>query len=104
MESLFFAVLGFTAMILVSLVAWARAPSSGELPMLWDMKGHVKLSAPRWLAVTFTPTLCLFLLWFASIVSSPAAIPFGTEAVIISCCTLVHMVHMAMAVRSEWDA
>lgn len=85
----------------LSLVANARFRDRDRLPMQWSLTGRVNWSAPRKIALTFTPALAALLLSVTALTlpANPAkATNLGILAVAF---VATHLLHLALIARTS---
>lgn len=88
----------FAAMLAISGVAYLLLPRGARVPMQWDLAGKPTWTAPKLIAVLFSPILSLFVLLGTSFAS--ASNPQKVEAILVLIAgvfLVVHVLHLALA-------
>ncbi len=93
------AIFGVAVLAGISFVANQRFNSHSHLPMQWGFDGRVNWSAPRILALSFTPILASIILFgIAFVIILPAGRPEQGEEIILFVVSLgfvaVHLFHL----------
>lgn len=107
MTQAFIAAIGIMVLLIMSLRANARFRSENRLPMQWSFSGSVNWTAPRPVALAFTPTLATIIL-VAAVASTLALTPRpgqeGFEVPMIAFIAItfvgVHALHLWLINRS----
>lgn len=84
----------------ISVLAFRSTPEGAMLPMQWGLSGKPTWSAPRWLAVWFTPALAALVLGAVAFAGRDAGgfllLALAPSAALF---TIIHAAHLYFAVR-----
>ena len=87
-------------MVFVSVIANALLPAASHLPMQWGLKRGVNWSAPRWIALAFTPILAIAVLAFIFFLSdSGSEDGQGVTVAVAAAFLLGHGLHLWLVWR-----
>lgn len=79
------------ALVAASLIAWLILPKADRLPMNWGLSGRPTWTAPRVMALTFTPALALVT---TGVILLIAPGDVGFAAVVALAFLAAHLVHL----------
>ncbi|SDA16109.1 hypothetical protein [Sphingomonas sp. NFR15] len=99
-----FAIACIFASVLIGLSVWANARfrPHERLPMQWSLAGTVNWTAPRVLALSFTPALAAVTLGFIALLALNVAPRVGQEGIVLPVTMLIGASFVGMHLLHFW--
>ena len=85
-----------SAIALASAIAATKLPPADRLPMQWGLTGKPTWSAPRTVALAFTPILAILVTGFVFVVAGAAT---KAAAIVATAFLATHLLHLRLVYR-----